>query len=138
MKRREFIALSAVAAMTPGAIWAGDTLKYRPGLVRERLAAGETVFVDFAASWCTTCRTQERVIGQLRATNPAYDAAITFVNVDWDEYGRERLARELNIPRRSTLVVMKGDEVLGRVVARTSQADIQALMDIALEASAAG
>ncbi|MDX8353169.1 thioredoxin family protein [Cognatiyoonia sp. IB215182] len=137
MKRREFMALSAAVAVAPMAARASETLDYTPGLVRERLAAGETVFVDFKASWCTTCRAQERVIGQLRADNPAYDAAITFINVDWDEYGRGELATELNIPRRSTLVVMKGDAELGRIVARTSQRDIQALMDTALEASTA-
>lgn len=135
MKRREFMGLAAATALLPIAARASETLDYTPGLVRERLAAGETVFIDFKASWCTTCRAQERVIGQLRAENTAYDDAITFINVDWDEYGRGELANELNIPRRSTLVVMKGEEELGRVVARTSRSDIQALMDTALAAS---
>ena len=135
MKRREFMGLAAATALLPIAARASETLDYTPGLVRERLAAGETVFIDFKASWCTTCRAQERVIGQLRAENTAYDDAITFINVDWDEYGRGELADEQNIPRRSTLVVMKGEEALGRVVARTSRSDIQALMDTALAAS---
>ncbi|MEM9788432.1 MAG: thioredoxin family protein [Pseudomonadota bacterium] len=137
MKRREFMGLTAAVLVAPMAAKASETLDYTPGLVRERLAAGETVFVDFKASWCTTCRAQERVIGQLRADNPAYDEAITFINADWDEYGRGELATELNIPRRSTLVVMKGEEELARVVARTSRGDIQALMDTALAASEA-
>lgn len=136
MKRREFMAAAGAIAVLPSMGFAAETLDYRPGLVQERLAAGDIVFLDFKADWCTTCRAQERVIGQLRAANPAYDAAITFINVDWDEYGRGELARDLNIPRRSTLVVMKGDQELGRVVARTSQADIQALLDTALSASA--
>ncbi len=135
MKRREFIALSAAATLMPVAARAAETLDYTPGLVKERLAAGETVFVDFKADWCTTCRAQERVIGALRAENAAYDQAITFINVDWDEYGRGDLALELNIPRRSTLVVMKGEEELGRLVARTSRSDIQGLLDTALAAS---
>lgn len=135
MKRREFMAVTAAAVLAPIVVRADETLDYTPGLVRERLAAGETVFVDFKASWCTTCRAQERVIGQLRADNAAYDENITFINVDWDQYGRGELAKELNIPRRSTLVVMKGEEELGRVVARTSRGDIQALMDTALDAS---
>ena len=134
MKRREFIALSAAATLMPIAARAADTLDYTPGLVKERLAAGETVFVDFKADWCTTCRAQERVIGALRAENAVYDEAITFINVDWDEYGRGDLALELNIPRRSTLVVMKGEEELGRLVARTSRGDIQGLLDTALAA----
>lgn len=135
MERRAFLALAAAATLAPIAGHAAETLDYTPGLVKERLAAGETVFIDFKADWCTTCRAQERVIGALRAENPDYDAAITFINVDWDEYGRGALVQELNIPRRSTLVVMKGDEELGRVVARTSRGDIQALMDLGLAAN---
>ncbi|WP_373636891.1 thioredoxin family protein [Yoonia sp. BS5-3] len=135
MKRREFITSTAALAVLPTISLASETLEYTPGLVKERLAAGDIVFLDFKASWCTTCRAQERVIGNLRSENPAYDEAITFINVDWDEYGRSELARDLNIPRRSTLVVMKGDQELGRVVARTSTADIQALMDTALNAT---
>ena len=134
MKRRNFLALSAAATLVPMAGFADETLDYAPGLVKERLAAGETVFLDFKASWCTTCRAQERVIGALRAENAAYDDAITFINIDWDQYGRSDLALELNIPRRSTLVVMKGEAELGRLVARTSRSDIQGLMDLALSA----
>ncbi|MEM8538985.1 MAG: thioredoxin family protein [Pseudomonadota bacterium] len=130
MKRRAFLALTAMLAMPLAA--QAETLDYAPGLVKERLAAGDTVFLDFKADWCTTCRAQERVIDALRGENPAYDDAITFINVDWDEFGRSDLAIELNIPRRSTLVVMRGDEELGRVVARTSRRDIQALLDTAL------
>lgn len=134
MKRRAFLIGTAATTMMPMMANANETLDYTPGLVRERLAAGETLFVDFKADWCTTCRAQERVITDLRSGNPAYDTSITFVNVDWDKYGRGELAQELNIPRRSTLVVMKGEAELGRLVARTSRRDIQSLMDTALEA----
>ena len=133
MDRRTFIATASATALLPVAANAIG-LEYTPGLVKERLAAGETVFIDFAAHWCTTCRAQERVIGQLLGDNPAYEENITFVRVDWDQYGRGELATELNIPRRSTLVVLKGDEELGRLVARTSRGDIQGLLDTALNA----
>ena len=122
MDRRTFIATASAIALLPATANAIG-LEYTPGLVKERLAAGETVFIDFAAHWCTTCRAQERVIGQLLGDNPAYEENITFVRVDWDQYGRGELAIELNIPRRSTLVVLKGDEELGRLVARTSRGD---------------
>ena len=114
---------------------AAGPFEYKPGLVKERLAAGETVFLDFKAVWCTTCRAQERVINTLRGQNPAYDENITFINVDWDDYGRSEFARNLRIPRRSTLVVLKGDEELGRVVANTLSDDIKALLDTALTAA---
>lgn len=133
MNRRHFIALVGATAVAPLSVSA-EVLNFMPGLVTERLAAGETVFLDFKASWCTTCRAQERVIGQLRADNSAYDDAITFINVDWDRYSRSDLANRLNIPRRSTLVALKGDQELGRIVAGTRTSDIKELMDIALNA----
>ena len=133
MDRRTFIATASAIALLPATANAIG-LEYTPGLVKERLAAGETVFIDFAAHWCTTCRAQERVIGQLLGDNPAYEENITFVRIDWDQYGRGELATELNIPRRSTLVVLKGDEELGRLVARTSRGDIQGLLDTASNA----
>lgn len=77
------------------------------------------------------------MIGALKAENPAYAEAITFVNVDWDTYRTAELTRSLNIPRRSTLVVLKGDAELGRIVAGTGKSEIKALLDTALTAATA-
>ena len=111
MNRRDFFALTGAAAVTlPMPAWAGQVLDYSEGLVKERLAKGETVFLDFKASWCTTCAAQERVLNKLKKQHPAYVDNITFIDVDWDTYGRGSLAKELNIPRRSTLVVLRGDQ----------------------------
>ena len=136
MHRRDFLLLSGAATLLPFAAQAA-ALDYTPGLVKDRLAKGETVFVDFKASWCSTCAAQERVITALKQENPEYAARITFVNVDWDAHGKGALAKELRIPRRSTLVVLKGDKELGRIVAQTGKAEIKALMDTALGAATA-
>ncbi len=135
MKRRDFLITAAAGLAAAPAFAAG--MDYKPGLVEQELAAGKTVFLDFAADWCTTCRSQERTINALRDANPSYDEAITFIRVDWDRYGDSQLARRLNIPRRSTLVVLKGDEELGRIVAGTNRGQIQALLDTALNAATA-
>ena len=74
-------------------------------------------------------------IRELKKDNPAYGEAVTFIDVDWDQYGRSELAMSLRIPRRSTLVVLKGDAELGRVVAQTSRSVIKELMDTALAAA---
>lgn len=138
MKRRDFLlsaaSLPLLAAIPTAAFAAQD---YTDGLVKQLLAEGKTVFVDYKASWCTTCAAQERVINALRAENPAYNEAIAFVNVDWDEFGRAPISTDYKIPRRSTLLVLKGDQELGRIVAGTSPEDIQALMDTALSAATA-
>ncbi len=74
------------------------------------------------------------MIKALKAENPNYDAKITFIDVDWDAYGKSDLVKNLNIPRRSTLVALKGNKELGRIVAQTSTKSIKALMDTALAA----
>ena len=136
MRRREFMILSAASVAVPMAGWAGTT-GYRPGLALEELAADKTVFLDFTATWCSTCAAQSRVMEALKAENPAYEQNISFIEVDWDIYGNRELSRSLNIPRRSTLVVLKGDQELGRTVAGTSRKVIKGLMDIALAAAVA-
>ena len=138
MLRRDFLRLSAAVSLSLplGMRAAGAVgIDYTPGLVDARLAAGETLFVDFAASWCSTCAAQARVINALRAEDPAYDAALTFVRVDWDAYRNDPLTERLAIPRRSTLVVLKGEAEIGRLVAETGRDRIKTLMDAGLAAA---
>ena len=127
MKRRTFIAASLAASVMP--LRAMAFVDYAPGVIEDALAGGKTVFVDFGAVWCTTCKRQERVINALRDANPAYDAAMLFVKADWDTYKSADVTTTRNIPRRSTLLVLRGDDELGRIVAGTSESDIKALMD---------
>jgi len=133
MNRRAFLLSTAALAATP----ALAAMDYTPGLVEQELAAGKTVFLDFTASWCSTCAAQARVIDALKAENPDYAAAISFIDVDWDQYKFAPLTTQLEIPRRSTLVVLKGDAELGRLVADTGKGRIKALMDSALAAATA-
>lgn len=134
MDRRYFLLSSlAFAAATPALSANGRS--YRHGLVEEELAAGKTVFLDFYTDWCTTCRSQGTTIRNLLKENPAYAENISFIKVDWDQHAQSRIAVRLNIPRRSTLVVLKGDKELGRIVAGTGKDDIKALMDTALTAA---
>ena len=135
MDRRQFL-ITSLAACAAGPTLAGAGDAYTPGLVKKKLAAGEVVFVDFYTDWCTTCKSQERTINALRSENPAYEK-ISFVAVDWDKHSKSKLAKELKIPRRSTLVVLTKDGELGRLVAGTRKKDIKALMDKALAAAVA-
>lgn len=129
MKRRSFIALGLVTAGMPLAAFAESFVDYTPGVIETALAEGKTVFVDYSATWCGTCKRQERVINSIRAKDPAYDEAMTFVKVDWDTYKSDEVTTQRRIPRRSTLLVLRGDEELGRVVAGISEAQIKELMN---------
>ncbi len=133
MKRREFLALGAAATLAPLPALANEGwVEYEWGVLEPLLARGDTVLLDYSAVWCGTCKAQERAITAIRAANSAYDSAITFVRVDWDDYSREDVTTSRNIPRRSTLVLLRGDQELGRIVADTRSAQIQALMDLGL------
>ena len=130
MDRRVFLLASGAALVAAPALAASGTA-YKPGMVKQKLAKGEVVFLDFYTDWCTTCAAQQRAISALKAEHPEYEA-ISFVSVDWDKYSKSELARSLKIPRRSTLVVLTKDGEVGRIVAGTRKGDIKALMDKAL------
>lgn len=140
MQRRDFLTLTAGGLMLTGLTAparAAERVFYTPGLAEDAMAAGKVVFLDFWTNWCSTCAAQDRVVEGLRAANPAYDKAITFITVDWDQYADGNLSKSLKIPRRSTLVAMNGQTEIGRIVAGTSEADIKALLDAALTAATA-
>ena len=137
MNRRDFVLLSAAVSLAPLAARAAAPVDYTPELLAADLKAGKTVFLDFHATWCSTCAAQVRAIDALKAENPAYEKAVTFMLVDWDTWGDGDLSHQLNVARRSTLVVIKGDKEIGRLVAVTAKAEIKALMDLALQAATA-
>lgn len=133
MNRRIFLALTAVPLLLPVALRAGeDLVPFRPGVIDAALAEGKTVFVDYFAPWCPTCRAQERRVRELRAENPDYDKKLLFVRVDWDTYRTHGVVTSRSIPRRSTLLMLRGDRELGRIVAGTGKAEIKALLDSGL------
>ncbi|GHA49321.1 hypothetical protein GCM10008927_13130 [Amylibacter ulvae] len=135
MNRRHFLATTAAVTAFPLASFASEFIAYQDGFIKQALADGKTVFVDYATDWCSTCAAQERMIERLRGENPDYDKHITFVRVDYDQFGNAPVSTDRGIPRRSTLIVLKGDDELGRVVAAASHRMIKALLDAGLNAA---
>lgn len=140
MKRRNILAaafFALTASLMPLTTSAAEGtegfVEYSPEALKNSLNSGETVFLDFKASWCPTCAAQGRVIEELRAKNPAYDKNITFMLADWDQWGKSQIVNDLRIPRRSTLVLLRGNKELARVVAGTSNKTIKTLLDKGLK-----
>lgn len=133
MHRRSFLTLAAGALLMPLAARA-DWTPYAPGVLQPAMDRGDRIILNFYATWCGTCARQQRVMNDLRAQNPAYDRALTLIQVDWDTYSESALVAAFEVPRRSTIIALKGNQELGRTVAGTSVATIQALFDAALNA----
>ena len=128
------LAFAAIGAPSLGHAGAGQDAV--PEDVLKALSEGKTVFIEVFAAWCSTCMRQERVINALLEDDPKYAESVAFLSVDWDKHASSALFDRLNIPRRSTLLVLKGDEEFGRIVAGTSKGTIKNLMDTAVEVAA--
>ena len=69
------------------------------------------------------------MLKKLRASYPQYDKSITFILIDWDTFGSHTVTTRQNVPRRSTLVLIKDGREAGRIVAQTNEQKIKALLD---------
>lgn len=132
LNRRTTLALlvGISAAALTRSTQALDVITYTKETLASAADSGKPYLIDFFATWCTTCAAQERVLEGLYGENPAY-AAISIVRVDWDENSRGELVRDMGIPRRSTLVLMRGTTELGRLVAETGKDAIADLLNLA-------
>ncbi len=92
------------------------------------LAAGQPVVVDFAASWCPTCKAQKPVVQALLA-EPQRKSLTVFV-ADFDN--EAALKKQLNVTMQSTLVAFKGGREVARSTGQTGKAELGALLDKAL------
>jgi len=68
------------------------------------------------------------VLKKLRAGYPQFNKTITFILIDWDTYKNAEVTTSRRIPRRSTMVLVKGGKEIGRLVAQTSEREIKALL----------
>ena len=92
------------------------------------LADGKPVVVDFAASWCPTCKQQKPVVQSL-AHDPKRKSLTIFV-ADFDK--EEALKKQLNVTMQSTLVAFKAGKEVARSTGQTDKAELGALLDKAL------
>lgn len=136
MHRRRMLTLMGAALTLPALPAAAQGLRYSPPEVAEdAIDAGRVVVVHFATDWCSDCRRQGRVLEALRAADPRLDRDLVIVTVNYDDHGTGFLAAMLNVQRRSTLTVVKGDDILAQLVATGRESDIRALFDTALAAA---
>ena len=109
-----------------------EPITYTPGVVDNALAGGSTVVLDYAADWCVVCAAQSRELNALREANPEFSDGIVYVTVDWDEYRQHEISTARNVTRRGTLVMLRGDREIGRVVAQTGSDALREFLSLAI------
>ena len=92
------------------------------------LAGGKPVVVDFAASWCPTCKAQKPVVQGL--LKDAKRKTLTLFVADFDK--EEALKKQLNVTMQSTLIAFKAGKEVVRSTGQTDKAELGALLDKAL------
>ena len=89
------VSASSSSASTSLSAEGYEKLAWSPAMVAERRAAGQTVFVDFTAAWCVTCKVNERLVLEKASTRALFKEANTaFLVADWTNKNDE-IAREL-------------------------------------------
>ena len=131
MNRRTLLLLTATAMTAPLAALASGE-EYSAAAVQTALTNGKIVVLDFAASWCSSCRAQGRAIDQLRAENPGYDDALAFFNVDWDTNKGTAVTDTYGIRERGAIVILQGDRVLTQTSTHSPKDALKAMFDQAI------
>lgn len=76
--------------------------------LKELLASGDTVFVDFFASWCGPCKMLAPSIDKLAKENPN----VKVVKIDTDQ--EQALAMEYQVQSIPTLITFKDGQPVNR------------------------
>ena len=86
-------------------------------------AAGSPVVVDVHAPWCPVCKKQDGIVNALLEEKQFKDLTVLIVDFDTEK----DVMKSFNINYRSTFVVFKGPNEVGRSTGDTQQDSIAAL-----------
>lgn len=121
--------LAAAVAVLGFATFA-HALELKPYSAQALAAAqkrGQPAAVHFHADWCPTCRAQDKVLQTLKS-EPGLE--ITVFKADYDL--EKDLKRRFKVTAQSTLVVLKGERVVARVIGDTTAEGWRAALQSAL------
>ena len=100
---------------------------YTPAALAAARKAGEPLVLHFHASWCPTCRAQDKAFDALKA-DPSLK--VTLMEVDYDK--EKALEKQMKVTAQSTLIVLHGAIERGRSTGETDSARLKSTLQSAL------
>ncbi len=119
-----FALVAAVLSFASSAVWAAVPKPFEAAAFKQAKSDGKTVLVDFAASWCPTCKQQGPIIESLLKSEK-FGNVVAF-KADYDT--EKDLKKELKVASQSTLVVFKGGKEVARAAGIATPEAIGALL----------
>jgi len=116
--------LSAMIFMLPQSI----AEPFTNAKLEELNKSGLPVLVAIHADWCTTCKTQEKILQEL-LPQPEF-RKIRMLRVDFDS--QKDIVRSFGVQYQSTLIVFKNGREVGRSTADRSLEHIAELLRLSL------
>lgn len=89
---------------------------------------GGPILVFVHADWCSTCKKQDIILGELLKEDDFANYSV--LRVDFDS--QKDVVQSFGVKYQSTLIVFRGDSEVGRSTADTDRAAITALLRRAL------
>ena len=117
------VALAASLLLASTLSQALTVTPYSPSAFAAAQKAGEPLVLHFHASWCPTCRAQDKVFEALKA-DPSLK--VTLMEVDYDQ--EKALEKQMHVTAQSTLVVFHGPTERGRSTGETDPAKLNATL----------
>ncbi len=121
------LAVAAALSLAASLAHALTVVPYSAAALAAAQKAGAPVVLHFHATWCPTCRAQDKAFEALKA-DPAL--AVTVMQADFDT--EKALEKTLKVGAQSTLIVYHGASERGRSTGETDPAKLKALLQRAL------
>ena len=129
MNRPQFLRVALAGALSLAVSLANalTVVPYTPAAFAAAQKAGQPVVLHFHATWCPTCKAQDKVFDSLKSDS---QLDVTLMQADYDT--EKALGKQMKVTAQSTLIVFHGAAERGRVIGETDPAKLKALIKSAL------
>ena len=126
---RPLVRLGVAAALTLAASLANAlaVVPYTPEALAAAQKAGQPVVLHFHATWCPTCKAQDKAFESLKA-DPSLK--VTLMEADYDK--EKALEKQMKVTAQATLIVFHGAQERSRSTGITDPAQLKTVLQSAI------